>query len=80
EFDNKSWELQNVLNNSAIGANIGAIYDANAVAITGAVVTFPNVPLGLVDTNIIPARELDENWTIAGGQPTNAIPVVVNAG
>ena len=30
EFDNKNWELQNVLDNSAIGANIVAIRDVNA--------------------------------------------------
>ena len=30
EFDNKNWELQNVLDNSAIGANITAIRGANA--------------------------------------------------
>ncbi|CAI2200621.1 17672_t:CDS:1, partial [Funneliformis geosporum] len=47
EFDNKNWELQNVLDNSAISATIGAICDANAGAITGAVASFPNVPLGL---------------------------------
>ena len=35
EFDNKNWELQNVLDNSAIGVNIGAIRGANAEAITG---------------------------------------------
>ena len=40
EFDNKNWELQNVLDNSAIGANIGAIRGANAGAITGAVASF----------------------------------------
>src|SRR5436305_896182 len=33
EFDNKNWELQNVLDNSAIGANIRVIRDANAGAI-----------------------------------------------
>ena len=55
EFDNKNWELQNVLDNSAIGANIGAIRGANAGAITGAVASFPNVPLGLAGADIIPA-------------------------
>ncbi|GET04377.1 hypothetical protein GLOIN_2v1778046 [Rhizophagus clarus] len=50
EFDNKNWELQNVLDNSDIGANIGAI------------------------------RGLLEDWSTAGGWPTNAVPVVVNAG
>ncbi|CAB4494756.1 unnamed protein product [Rhizophagus irregularis] len=53
EFENKNWELQNVLNNSAIG-------------LTGA--------------DIIPTRGLDENWKIAGGRPTNAVPVTPNAG
>ncbi|CAG8844157.1 156_t:CDS:2, partial [Gigaspora margarita] len=47
EFDNKNWELQNVLDNSGIGATIVHIQDANAVAITGAVASFSNVPLGL---------------------------------
>ncbi|CAG8485117.1 2402_t:CDS:2 [Acaulospora colombiana] len=36
EFDNKNWELENVLDNSGIGANITAIRAANAGAITGA--------------------------------------------
>jgi hypothetical protein len=80
EFDNKNWELQNVLDNSAIGANIGAIRGANAGAITEAVASFPNVPLGLAGADIIPARGLDEDWTIAGGRPTNGVPVAVNAG
>ncbi|CAI2189585.1 19212_t:CDS:2, partial [Funneliformis geosporum] len=80
EFDNKNWELQNVLDNSAIGANIGAIRGANAGAITGAANSFPNVPAGLAGADIIPARGLDENWIIAGGRPTNAVPVAVNAG
>ncbi|CAG8777263.1 16307_t:CDS:2, partial [Gigaspora rosea] len=42
EFDNKNWELQNVLDNSGIGATIAHIQGANAVAITGAVASFPN--------------------------------------
>src|SRR3954447_21766666 len=46
-FNNKNWELQNVLDNSGIGANITAIRGANAGAITGAINSFPNVPLGL---------------------------------
>jgi hypothetical protein len=78
-FDNKNWELQNVLDNSGIDANIGAIRVANAGAITGTVVSFPNVLLGLAGADIIPVRGLDENWTIAGGRPTNAVPVAVNA-
>ena len=53
EFDNKNWELQNVLDNSAIGANIGAIHDANAGAIAGAVNSFSNVLAGLTSANII---------------------------
>ncbi|CAB4374632.1 unnamed protein product [Rhizophagus irregularis] len=65
---------------AAIGANITAIRGANAGAITGAVASFPNVPLGLAGADIIPARGLDENWTIAGGRPTNAVPVAPNAG
>ncbi|CAG8760032.1 8242_t:CDS:2, partial [Dentiscutata erythropus] len=48
EFDNKNWELQNVLDNSAIGATIAHIRGANAVAITGTVTSFPNVPLELI--------------------------------
>ena len=55
-----------MLDNSAIGANIGAIRGANAGAITGAVASFPNVPLGLAGADIIPTRELNENWTITG--------------
>jgi hypothetical protein len=65
EFNNKNWVLQNVLDNSGIGANIGAIRGANAGAITGAVASFPNVPLGLAGADIIPARGLDEDWTIS---------------
>ncbi|CAB5388019.1 unnamed protein product [Rhizophagus irregularis] len=72
EFDNKNWELQNVLDNSGIGVNIGTICDANAGVITGAVTSFSNVPLGLAGADIIPARSLDEDWIIAGGRPTNA--------
>ncbi|CAG8824997.1 19168_t:CDS:2, partial [Gigaspora margarita] len=68
EFDNKNWELQNILDNSDIGATIAHIQGANATAITGAVASFPNVPLGLSD------------WTIAGGHLTNAVPVAPNAG
>ncbi|CAG8782716.1 43440_t:CDS:2, partial [Gigaspora margarita] len=60
-------ELQNVLDNSGIGATIAHIRGANAAAITGAVASFPNVPLGLSD------------WTIAGGHPTNAVLVAPNA-
>ena len=80
EFDNKNWKLQNVLDNSAIGANIGAIRDVNAGVIAGAVNSFPNVPAGLAGADIIPARNVAEDWTIAGGRPTNAVPVAVNAG
>ncbi|GBB96932.1 hypothetical protein RclHR1_28790003 [Rhizophagus clarus] len=80
EFDNKNWELQNVLDNSAIGATIAHIRGANAGAITGAVNSFLNVPLGLAGADIIPARNVAEDWTIAGGRPTNAVPVAPNAG
>ncbi|CAI2201650.1 16075_t:CDS:1, partial [Funneliformis geosporum] len=80
EFDNKNWELQIVLDNSGIGATIAYIRDANVGAITGAVASFPNVPLGLTGADIIPARGLDENWKIAGGRPTNAVAVAPNAG
>ena len=55
EFDNKNWKLQNMLNNSAIGTTIAYIRSANAGAITGAVNSFPNVPLGLAGADIIPA-------------------------
>ena len=55
EFDNKNWELQNVLDNSAIGANITAICSANAGAITGVANSFPNVPAGLAGADIISA-------------------------
>src|ERR1044072_6703126 len=78
EFDNKNWELQNVLDNSAIGATIAHIREANAGAITGAVASFPNVPLGLTGAQIISARNVAEDWTIAGGRPTNAGPVAPN--
>ena len=47
EFNNKNWELQNVLDNSALGAGIANIRGANAGVITGAVASFPNVSLGL---------------------------------
>ncbi|CAG8822088.1 5413_t:CDS:2, partial [Gigaspora rosea] len=42
EFDNKNWELQNVLDILSIGATIAHIRGANTVAITGAVASFPN--------------------------------------
>ncbi|CAG8799184.1 273_t:CDS:2, partial [Dentiscutata erythropus] len=77
EFDNKNWELENVLDNSSIGATIAHIRGANAGGIIGAVVSFPNVPLGLTDAQIIP---VSEDWTIVGGCPTNAVPVAPNAG
>ncbi|CAG8851328.1 36055_t:CDS:2, partial [Racocetra persica] len=64
EFDNKNWELENVLDNSGIGATIAYIRGANTGDITGSVASFPNVLLGLT----------------AGGCPTNAIPVAPNAG
>ncbi|CAI2198453.1 2502_t:CDS:1, partial [Funneliformis geosporum] len=80
EFDNKNWELQNELDNSAIGVTIGVIRDANAEEITGAVASFSNVPLDLAGADIIPARGLDEDWTIVGERSTNAEPVVINAG
>ncbi|CAI2195508.1 1536_t:CDS:1, partial [Funneliformis geosporum] len=67
EFDNKNWELQNVLDNSGLGATIAHIRGANAGAITGAVASFPNVPLGLTGAQIIPTRNVIEDWTIAGG-------------
>ncbi|CAG8845361.1 15952_t:CDS:1, partial [Racocetra persica] len=44
-----------------------------------AVASFPNVPLGLTGAQIIPARNVAKDWTIAGGHPTNAVPVVPNA-
>ncbi|CAG8746527.1 24313_t:CDS:2, partial [Racocetra persica] len=60
-------------------ATIAHIRGTNAVAITGAVTFFPNVLLGLTSANIILAQELDEDWTVARGQPTNAVLVVPNA-
>src|SRR5918911_4170971 len=69
-----------MLDNSAIGATIAHIRGANAGAITGAVNSFPNVSLGLAGADIIPVRNIAENWTIAGGRPTNAVPVAPNAG
>ncbi|CAG8780913.1 10854_t:CDS:1, partial [Cetraspora pellucida] len=60
-------------------ATIAHIRGANAIAITGAVASFLNVPLGLTGAQIIPARNVAEDWTIAGGRPTNAIPVAPNA-
>ena len=80
EFDNKNWELQNVLDNSGIGAGIANIRGANAGAITGAIASFPNVLLSLTGAEIIPARNVAEDWTIAGGRPANAGPVAPNAG
>ncbi|CAG8819518.1 17655_t:CDS:1, partial [Dentiscutata erythropus] len=56
EFDNKNWELENVLDNSGIGATIAHICGANTGDITGAVASFPNVPLGLTGAQIISAR------------------------
>ncbi|CAG8850550.1 31760_t:CDS:1, partial [Racocetra persica] len=79
EFDNKNWELKNVLDNSGIGATIAHICSDNAGGITGAVASFPNVPLGLTNAQIIPARNVAKDWTIAGGRPTNAISVAPNA-
>ncbi|CAG8705063.1 29071_t:CDS:2, partial [Racocetra persica] len=64
EFDNKNWELGNVLDNSGIGATIAHIRGANAGGITGAVASFPNVLLGLT----------------AGERPTNAVLVAPNTG
>ena len=61
EFDNKNWKLQNVLDNSGIGAGIANICRANAGAITGAVASFPNVPLGLTGAQIISARNVAED-------------------
>ncbi|CAG8791596.1 6118_t:CDS:2, partial [Dentiscutata erythropus] len=49
EFDNKNWELENVLDNSGIGTTIAHIRGDNAGGITGAVAFFPNVPLGLTE-------------------------------
>ncbi|CAG8826924.1 32863_t:CDS:2, partial [Racocetra persica] len=80
KFDNKNWELENVLDNSGIGETIAHIRGTNAEGITSAVASFPNVPLGLTDTQIISARNVAEDWTIAGGRPTNAVPVAPNAG
>ncbi|CAG8515427.1 3386_t:CDS:1 [Acaulospora colombiana] len=76
EFDNKNWMLDNVLDNSAIGATIAHIRGANAGAITGANASFPNIQGGLAGADIIPARNISEDSTIAGGHPTN---VAVNA-
>ncbi|CAG8800279.1 1964_t:CDS:2, partial [Racocetra persica] len=56
-------ELENVLDNSDIGATIAHIYGTNAGGITGTVASFPNVLLGLT----------------AGGCLTNAVPVAPNA-
>ncbi|CAI2192927.1 18231_t:CDS:2, partial [Funneliformis geosporum] len=72
-------KLQNVLDNSTIGATIRAIRDTNVGTITGAVTSFSNVLLGLAGADIIPARGFDEDWTIAGRRSTNAGPVAVNA-
>ncbi|CAG8846150.1 8769_t:CDS:2, partial [Racocetra persica] len=47
EFDNKNWELENVLDNSDIGATIAHIRSANTGGITGAVASFSNVLFGL---------------------------------
>ncbi|CAG8784317.1 3119_t:CDS:2, partial [Dentiscutata erythropus] len=60
EFDNKNWELENVLDNSGIGATIAHIRGANAGGIMGAVASFPNVSLGLTDAQIIFARNMLE--------------------
>ncbi|GBB95525.1 hypothetical protein RclHR1_25540002 [Rhizophagus clarus] len=49
EFDNKNWELQNVLNNSGLDADMANIRGANVAAITGAVASFPNVLLDIRD-------------------------------
>ncbi|CAG8540074.1 16122_t:CDS:2, partial [Cetraspora pellucida] len=62
-----------------IGATIAHIRGANAGGIMGAVTSFPNVPLGHTGAQIIPARNVAEDWTIAGGCPTNAVPVAPNA-
>ncbi|CAG8695526.1 8260_t:CDS:1, partial [Racocetra persica] len=80
EFDNKNCELENVLDNFSIGATIVHIRGANAGGIIGAVTSFPNILLGLTGAQIIPARNVAEDWTIAGGCPTNAVPVAPNAG
>ncbi|CAG8464640.1 13323_t:CDS:2 [Cetraspora pellucida] len=62
-----------------IGATIVHICDINAGGIIGAVTSLPNVPLGLTGAQIIPAQNVAEDWTIAGGHPTNAVPVAPNA-
>ncbi|CAB4430133.1 unnamed protein product [Rhizophagus irregularis] len=62
------------------GATIAHIRGANAGAITGAVASFPNVPLGLTGAQIILAQNVAEDWTITGGRPTNTAPVAPNAG
>ncbi|CAG8620820.1 18208_t:CDS:2, partial [Racocetra persica] len=80
EFNNKNWKLENILDNFDIGATIAHIRGTNAGGITGAVAFFPNVPLGLTGTQIIPARNVAKDWTIVGGCPTNAVPVAPNAG
>ncbi|CAG8841223.1 7560_t:CDS:2, partial [Racocetra persica] len=80
EFDNKNWELENVLDNFGIGATIAHIHGANAGDITGVVASFTNISLGLTGAQIIPARNVAEDWTIAEGRPTNAVPVAPNAG
>ncbi|CAI2167817.1 9147_t:CDS:2 [Funneliformis geosporum] len=71
---NNEARIRNILDRSVKGevrewyrATIGAIRGANAGAITGAVASFPNVPLGLAGADIILAQGLDEDWTIAGG-------------
>ncbi|CAG8810809.1 8523_t:CDS:2, partial [Racocetra persica] len=79
EFDNKNWELENVLDNSGIGATIAHIRGANAGGITGAVASFPNVPLGLTGAQIILAQNVAKDWTIARRCPTNTVLVAPNA-
>ncbi|KAF0430273.1 hypothetical protein F8M41_005554 [Gigaspora margarita] len=48
-------------------ATIAHIQDANAIAITGTVTFFLNVPLGLTGADIILVQELDKDWIVAGG-------------
>ncbi|CAG8746114.1 20736_t:CDS:1, partial [Racocetra persica] len=72
--------LDNILDNSGIGATIAHIQGANARAITNVVASFLNVLLGLTGVQIILARNVAKDWMVAGGYSTNVVPVAPNAG
>lgn len=94
KFNNKNWQLDNILDTGAL-ANIAAIRTApggvpgNAGNLQHAneVLAFPpgtpiraRVDAGATGAQIIPARGIYEDWYLAGGRPTPNAPVAPAAG